>query len=96
MSRRPGNPVNPHWRRHTSSPAPRVGKHGGLPMAKALVGHVGGYDPRLVFEMRRLRQRVRDLETEVMQLREENDALASSVTDAHLISLEVAKESVLA
>jgi hypothetical protein len=46
--------------------------------------------------MRRLRQRVRDLETEVMQLREENDALASSVTDAHLISLEVAKESVLA
>jgi hypothetical protein len=65
-------------------------------MAKALVGHVGGYDPRLVFEMRRLRQRVRDLETEVMQLREENDALASSVTDAHLISLEVAKEPALA
>jgi hypothetical protein len=65
-------------------------------MAKALIGHVGGYDPRLVFEMRRLRQRVRDLETEVLRLREENDALAGSVTDAHLISLEAAKEPALA
>ncbi len=65
-------------------------------MAKALIGHVGGYDPRLVFEMRRLRQRVRELESEVMRLREENEALASSVTDAHLISLEVAKEPALA
>jgi hypothetical protein len=46
--------------------------------------------------MRRLRQRVRELESEVMQLREENDALAGSVTDAHLISLEVTKEPVLA
>jgi len=46
--------------------------------------------------MRRLRQRVRDLENEVMQLRQENDALAGSVTDAHLISLEVAKEPALA
>lgn len=65
-------------------------------MAKALVGHIGGLDPRLVFEMRRLRERVRDLESEVQSLRAENDALASTVTDAHLISLEVAKEPVLA
>ncbi|MGZ4592691.1 MAG: hypothetical protein ACXV3C_02415 [Actinomycetes bacterium] len=65
-------------------------------MAKALVGHVGGLDPRLVFEMRRLQQRVRDLESEVSQLRAENDSLAGSVSDAHLISLEVAKEPALA
>jgi hypothetical protein len=65
-------------------------------MAKALVGHIGGLDPRLVFEMRRLRERVRDLESEVHRLRAENDALASTVTDAHLISLEVAKEPALA
>jgi hypothetical protein len=65
-------------------------------MAKALVGHIGGLDPRLVFEMRRLRERVRDLESEVDRLREENDMLAGSVADAHLISLEVAKEPALA
>jgi hypothetical protein len=65
-------------------------------MAKALVGHVGGLDPRLVFEMRRLQQRVRDLESEVVRLRAENDALGSSVTDAQLMALEVTKEPVLA
>jgi uncharacterized protein YlxW (UPF0749 family) len=65
-------------------------------MAKALVGHVGGLDPRLVFEMRRLQQRVRDLESEVTQLRAENDSLAGSVSDAQLISLEAAKEPALA
>jgi hypothetical protein len=56
-------------------------------MAKALVGHVGGLDPRVAFEVRRLRERVRDLESEVIRLRAENDALAA-VTDSHLISLE--------
>jgi regulator of replication initiation timing len=45
-------------------------------MAKALFGHVGGPDPRLVSEMRRLQQRVRDLEAELIRLQEENDALA--------------------
>jgi regulator of replication initiation timing len=45
-------------------------------MAKALFGHVGGPDPRLVSEMRRLQQRVRDLEAELVRLQEENDALA--------------------
>lgn len=65
-------------------------------MAKALVGHVGGLDPRLVFEMRRLQQRVRDLESEVSALRAENDSLAGSVSDAQLISLEVTKEPALA
>jgi hypothetical protein len=64
-------------------------------MAKALVGHVGGLDPRLVFEMRRLQQRVRDLESEVLRLRAEN-SLDSGVTDAQLIALEAAQEPVLA
>ncbi|HSF27387.1 MAG TPA: hypothetical protein VLC50_07720 [Actinomycetes bacterium] len=52
-------------------------------MAKALLGHVGGTDLRLVDEMRRLRQRVRDLEDELGRLQRENDALAAAVQDAH-------------
>ena len=55
-------------------------------MAKALFGHVGGPDPRIVSEMRRLQQRVRDLEAELVRLQEENDALA----------VEAANEDVLA
>jgi uncharacterized protein YlxW (UPF0749 family) len=50
-------------------------------MAKALFGHVGGPDPRIVSEMRRLQQRVRDLEAELVRLQEENDSL--SVEAAH-------------
>jgi regulator of replication initiation timing len=50
-------------------------------MAKALFGHVGGPDPRMVSEMRRLQQRVRDLEAELVRLQEENDAL--TVEAAH-------------
>jgi hypothetical protein len=66
-------------------------------MAKALVGHVGGLDPRLVFEMRRLQERVRELESEVMRLRAENDSLAGDVADAPLLNLDVsAKEPALA
>ena len=48
-------------------------------MAKALLGHVGGPDPRMISEMRRLQQRVRDLETALVRLQEENDALAAEV-----------------
>ncbi|MDX6739104.1 hypothetical protein [Actinocorallia sp. A-T 12471] len=47
-------------------------------MAKALLGHVGGPDPRMVAEMRRLQRRVRDLEAELVRLQEENEALSSS------------------
>ncbi len=46
-------------------------------MAKALLGHVGGPDPRMVAEMRRLQQRVRDLEAELVRLQSENDTLAA-------------------
>lgn len=65
-------------------------------MAKALIGHVGGSDHRAVMEVRRLHERVRTLEAELDRLRAENDALAASITETHLISLEVAKEPVLA
>jgi hypothetical protein len=50
-------------------------------MAKALFGHVGGPDPRMVSEMRRLQQRVRDLEAELVRLQEQTDAL--TVEAAH-------------
>ena len=64
-------------------------------MAKALIGFVGAPDPRVVMELRRLHDRVRSLETEVVRLRAENDALLTRITDHDLISLDV-KESVLA
>ena len=49
-------------------------------MAKALYGHVGGPDPRVVSEMRRLQRRVRDLEAELARLQEEKDVLAGQVS----------------
>jgi hypothetical protein len=54
-------------------------------MAKALLGHVGGPDPRMVSEMRRLQQRVRDLEAELARLQDENDVLAAEVGHADLL-----------
>jgi hypothetical protein len=51
-------------------------------MAKALLGHVGGPDPRMVSEMRRLQQRVRDLEAELVRLQDENDALSAESAEA--------------
>jgi hypothetical protein len=50
-------------------------------MAKALLGHVGGPDPRMVSEMRRLQQRIRDLEAELTRLQAQNDALAAQSRD---------------
>ncbi len=60
-------------------------------MAKALFGHVGiAPDARTTAELRRLRQRVRDLEAEIMRLRAANEALAASAKVAdELISLAV-------
>jgi hypothetical protein len=54
-------------------------------MAKALLGHVGAPDPRIVAEMRRLQRRVRDLEAELVRLQSENDVLASVDQDEVLI-----------
>lgn len=51
-------------------------------MAKALLGHVGnGFDLRVASEMKRLRDRVRDLENEVIRLRAENAELRSMNTE---------------
>lgn len=52
-------------------------------MAKALFGHVGGSDPRMVQEVRRLRNRVRDLEAEVSRLQARNDRLDMAVDDVN-------------
>lgn len=62
-------------------------------MAKALFGHVGiAPDLLTAAELRRLRQQVRDLEAEVVRLREANESLAASATVAdELISLAVAE-----
>lgn len=55
-------------------------------MAKALFGHVGGPDPRVIAEMRRLQRRVRDLEEELARLQEENDVLSSGVGHEILVA----------
>ncbi len=52
-------------------------------MAKALLGYVGGTDPRLLAEMRRLQQRVQDLESELGRIQAENDALAAAASHHH-------------
>ena len=50
-------------------------------MAKALFGHVGlNADPRLVEEVRLLRRRVQELETELARVSTTHDALVASVT----------------
>jgi hypothetical protein len=53
-------------------------------MAKALLGYVGG-DARLIEDNRRLRRRVEDLESVVLRLQAENDALAAQLTEADLL-----------
>jgi uncharacterized protein YlxW (UPF0749 family) len=62
-------------------------------MAKALFGHVGGSDPRMVQEMRRLQKRVRDLEAEVSRLQARNDQLDMAVSD---VTAAAAREPALA
>ena len=43
-------------------------------MAKALLGHVRGPDQRMATELRRLRQRVGDLEAQLARLKQEHGA----------------------
>ena len=60
-------------------------------MAKALLGHVGGADLRLVDEVRRLRARVGELEGELARVSAANDALMASVhveDDIRLLTLD--------
>jgi hypothetical protein len=59
-------------------------------MAKALFGHVGvGPDVRVMVEMRRLRERVRELEHEVARLESANAELTQGLRD-EMMSLSVA------
>jgi hypothetical protein len=60
-------------------------------MAKAILGHLGGPDPRMLSEMRRLQQRVRDLETECLRLQAANDALSAEVSRDELLTLSVSE-----
>lgn len=62
-------------------------------MAKALLGYVGGSDPRVLAEMRRLQQRVQDLESELVRMQAERDALSAAVrrSDALVEPLDVSQ-----
>ena len=62
-------------------------------MAKALLGYVGGSDPRVLSEMRRLQQRVQDLESEIIRIQAENDALSAAARhgDSLLESIDVSQ-----
>ena len=60
-------------------------------MAKALLGSMSGIDPRalarITAENRRLRQRVADLEAQVLRLQAENDSLTAA-HDSALLTLD--------
>jgi hypothetical protein len=64
-------------------------------MATAILGHVGGPDPRLLAEVARLRRRVGELQSEVERLTAENQALlpetiGESLAD-EIITLDTAR-----
>lgn len=58
-------------------------------MAKAILGHTGRPDFRVLSEVRRLRQRVSDLEAELARLRSENHALTAGASHetAHAVAV---------
>ena len=62
-------------------------------MAKALIGHLNSdlRDPRLAVENARLRNRVAELESLVLRLSEENDALRAARA-ADLLNADAAQE----
>lgn len=57
-------------------------------MAKALLGHVGLMDPRVIAEMQSLRQRVSDLESQLLRLQAENDALQTAASRDDFFTLQ--------
>jgi hypothetical protein len=63
-------------------------------MAKALLGYMGGTDPRVTTRLARenqlLRQRIADLEAATLRLHKENDALAAMVSESADEVLELA------
>jgi len=66
-------------------------------MARALLGYMSSSDPRvlarLTSENRRLRQRVADLEAQMLRLQAENDLLATS-QDSPLLTLDESMQPV--
>ncbi|GAA2056351.1 hypothetical protein GCM10009839_76830 [Catenulispora yoronensis] len=60
-------------------------------MAKALLGHVAAVDHRMVAEMRRLKQRVVDLEAYVSRLEDENAVLAASKYSSNGLDSELSE-----
>ena len=63
-------------------------------MAKALVGHIGGHDPRLAREALLLRRRVADLEAEITRLQDRNDSLTTALRE-HELAAELSTERLL-
>lgn len=57
-------------------------------MAKALLGYIGGSDPRLLAEVRRLQERVRDLETLLVRMQAENDTLSAAAQRGELLTID--------
>jgi len=51
-------------------------------MAKALIGYLGGPTPDQLRETARLRQRIADLESEVLRLKVENDGLLKTLSES--------------
>ncbi|MDQ3276163.1 MAG: hypothetical protein M3Q39_14360 [Actinomycetota bacterium] len=60
-------------------------------MAKALLGYVGGTDPRLLQEAHHLRVRVRDLEAQIVRLQDENDSLVAALDGRRPLTLRAGR-----
>lgn len=60
-------------------------------MAKALYGYVGGATPVQMHENAKLRQRISDLEAEILRLKIENDGLLKTLSETveHELSASV-------
>jgi hypothetical protein len=65
-------------------------------MAKALLGHLGGTDVHTTGELTRLRLRVKDLESLIIRLQAENDALAAAAEHDELLTYDSDQEPALA
>jgi hypothetical protein len=69
-------------------------------MAKALLGHTSRMDPRVTAELCRLRKRIEDLESQLLRLQAEHDALQAASSGESLLVLDTStaatKEPVLA
>lgn len=67
------------WRDTPATPCPSARDHIGVAMAKALLGYRPVRDDRLLQETARLRIRVRDLETLIADLQQDNDRLRAGL-----------------